>query len=97
MSAAAGHAPAGAVHVVIMSKSPEPRDPYCKQSASQIEDVILGARAEGMTPAEYAQEDGTFNEQTGEFACLSCYIDLGMPASAAGWKAGQPVPQSAYA
>ncbi len=84
----------GAVHVVLMS---EPRDPYCQRTASQIGEVVDGASREDVTPAEYAREDGTFNEQTGEFACDACYIELGMPTSAAGWKAGQPVPQPAHA
>lgn len=75
----------------------EPRDPYCQRDASQIDEIVMGAADEGVSPAEYAAQDGTFNQQSGEFACLSCYIRLGMPSSAAGWKAGQPVPQPAHA
>lgn len=45
------------------------------------------AELEGMTPDEYAMEDGTFNETNGHFLCDSCYIKAGMPVSEHGWKA----------
>jgi len=87
------HNPFGAVHVVCMSPSPAIRDPYCGRAPSDIPDVVDGAEDEGVSPDVFAQQDGTFNPQTGEFACLACYIDLGMPTTAAGWNAGQSVPQ----
>lgn len=74
---------------------PQPFDPYCQRPAAAIDEIVVGAADEGVSPDAYAAMEGTFNEQTGEFACLGCYIDLGMPSSAAGWKAGQLVPQPA--
>jgi len=75
------------------SDSPSPFDPYCQRPAADIPEIVAGAKLDGVSPDVYAREDGTFDQQTGQFACLDCYLKLGMPSSDAGWKAGQPVPQ----
>jgi hypothetical protein len=31
--------------------------------------------------------EGTYNSTNGHFACTSCYVRMGMPTAAGGWKA----------
>lgn len=92
------------MHVMCMATAtaPAPYDPYCRRPAAEIPEVALDAADAGLTPEAFAREDGTYNPETGEFACLGCYLDLGMPsAPGGGWKAGttvsaiRPVPSSA--
>lgn len=70
-----------------MTPQPKPFDPYCRRSAADIPDVVIGAADEEMSPEDFAREDGTYDPDTGLFACMGCYIQLGMPSSPTGWKA----------
>lgn len=60
---------------------------YCKlcgKTPSELEEYVSAAKAENMTPEEYVQqEEGTYNEQTGEFYCTPCYVNAGMPLGTA--------------
>jgi hypothetical protein len=60
----------------------------CKKKASEIKEYVESAHWERITPSEYVrEEDGTFNRESNQFCCTSCYIDIGMPTSPNGWKA----------
>ena len=57
----------------------------CGRWPHEIDEYVDFAREEGITPEEYVkQEEGTFNELTGEFYCTDCYIAVGMPLGKAG-------------
>lgn len=61
---------------------------YCKKPPHEIDEYVEMAEIEDMTPEQYVRsEEGTFNRETGQFACTSCYIAIGMPASPRGWTA----------
>lgn len=52
----------------------------CNKSPNEIKSVVMGATLEMKDPEEYVKEnEGTYNEQTGEFYCDDCYIKVGMP------------------
>ena len=52
----------------------------CGKKPEELEEYIEGAHEEGMTPEAYVQqEEGTFDPDTGGFACSPCYIRMGMP------------------
>lgn len=79
-----------------------PQCPYCDRFASdmrEIDDAIImyggelaPKRERGEAREQWVrEEEGTYNAETGEFACDSCYISLGMPSSPMGWKAGDPI------
>jgi len=51
----------------------------CGKRPDEIVEYIVCANNEDMTPDEYVQTDGTFNQATGEFYCTDCYIEIGMP------------------
>jgi hypothetical protein len=81
-----------------MSTYAEPaHDPVCIgcwKFPSQIEEYRIAveeiAADTGVryTPEEYVrQEEGTYNDQNGHFACTDCYIKMGMPSSPQGWVA----------
>lgn len=70
------------------SDSPSPLDPYCQRPAADIPEIVAGARLDVVSPDVYAREDGTFDQQTGQFACLDCYLKLGMPSSDADGRRG---------
>jgi len=56
----------------------------CGQVPADIEEYVLAAKAEGVTPEVFVIEnEGTFNASTGKFWCTECYIALGMPLGAA--------------
>lgn len=65
----------------------EPTCCECKLPASQIEEYVMEADAEGITPAQAARDDGTYNPVSNRFACTRCYIAMGMPSGPGGWKA----------
>ncbi len=56
----------------------------CGRTPDEIDEYAEAARDEGVSPQEYVRtEEGTFNPQTGRFACTACYIEIGMPAEPA--------------
>jgi hypothetical protein len=60
----------------------------CKLTADQIGEYVDAADEEGMTPDAYVcAEEGTYNPDTGHFACTLCFIAEGCPVSPTGWKA----------
>ena len=64
------------------------KEPYCFNCHKPAYEVFAEAAAEeGVTPAEYARDDGTYNPNNNRFACDACYIAIGMPSSDTGWKA----------
>lgn len=65
----------------------EPLCVYCDRRASEISELVKEAKAEGVSPADYARGDGTYNRRTNHFACTDDYLKLGMPQSPGGWKA----------
>lgn len=60
----------------------------CKRKPGEIEDVVMEASANAMTPDQYVmEEEGTLNDE-GRFCCTACYITIGMPtAPFPGWRA----------
>lgn len=53
----------------------------CHRTPDEIQDIRIEAAGLGMTPEEWVrEEEGTFNESNGHFACDDCYIEMGMPA-----------------
>ena len=65
----------------------EPTCSVCRKAASEIDSIVLRAEDEGMSAAEYACEDGTYNVVNNRFVCDADYVAIGMPSSADGWKA----------
>lgn len=60
----------------------------CGKRPGEIEEYVDLAKLEKMTPAAYVQEEeGTFNPESGKFACTDCYIRMGMPTAPGGWRA----------
>ena len=56
-------------------------DPICGRTPDQIDEYIELAKADGMTPEEWARaEEGTLDPATGQFVCTSCYMAIGQPA-----------------
>ena len=59
----------------------------CRKTPDELEEYQDQAKAEEMTPDEFVREnEGTFNPRVQLFCCTTCYIDIGMPSSNAGWK-----------
>lgn len=52
----------------------------CERTPAQIPGIVMMAREDGVTPDEYAMEDGTYNPETQHFACDECYIAIGQPS-----------------
>jgi hypothetical protein len=60
----------------------------CNKEPHEIPEYIEAASDNDMTPEQYViSEEGTLNRENGHFACTSCYIQMGMPASPRGWVA----------
>lgn len=62
----------------------------CGKTAEELEEYVECAAENEMTVAEYvAEEEGTYNPESGNFACSDCYIAIGMPSLPAPyqWKA----------
>ena len=60
----------------------------CNKRPSEIEEYVIEAEAEGITPEQYVREnEGTYNRSNGHFACTDCYLRMGAPSSPRGWKA----------
>jgi len=60
----------------------------CNKTPEEIEEYILIAEEEKMTPTEFVrQEEGTYNRENGHFVCTKCYLEMGMPSSPKGWVA----------
>ena len=62
----------------------------CGKKAEELEEYIEAAAANEMPIAKYvAEEEGTYNPDSGNFACSYCYIAIGMPSlpGPVGWKA----------
>lgn len=67
----------------------------CKQRPEQIMEYVIAAKewtwdaGHEVTPTHYVvHEEGTYNPETGHFACTECYIAIGQPtAPPPGWKA----------
>ena len=83
-----------------MPSPPEPYDPYCGRFAADMPELDYGWAESPEHLAEYDEDsrrveralfvregDGTYNRKTGHFACMGCYIALGMPSSRVGWVA----------
>ena len=52
----------------------------CGKKPSELEEYISAAQDNNMTPDDYVvQEEGTYNHNTGEFWCTSCYVKAGCP------------------
>jgi hypothetical protein len=66
---------------------PKPFDPRCNRQPDQIEEYVLYAKEDEITADEYViSYEGTYNPENGHFACTQCYIEMGMPSSATGWR-----------
>jgi len=60
----------------------QPRCPYCNRTPAEIAEYVDPAKDIGLTPDDYVrQNEGTYNEKNGHFACTTCYIKIGMPAN----------------
>ena len=63
----------------------------CKRNPEEINDYQdLVATGEYETAREAAEDDGTYNDETGHFCCIDCYIAIGtpsLPVELGGWKA----------
>lgn len=58
----------------------------CKKQPHEIQEYVDMAKSYRCTPEEFVrEEEGTFNRDTGHFACTECYIGMGMPSSPEGW------------
>lgn len=66
----------------------ELRCAYCARRPHEIGEYVDLAADEGVTPDEFVRrEEGTYNAEAGTFACTECYVDLGCPSKASGWRA----------
>jgi hypothetical protein len=63
----------------------EPTCFNCKKPASAIGEYVNNGSE--LSPAEFAEQDGTYNPETNTFACTACYIEIGMPTTPMGWMA----------
>lgn len=60
----------------------------CGKKPEDLEDYAECAAEAEMTVEDYVtEEEGTYNPETGNFACNDCYIKIGMPSSPHGWMA----------
>ena len=60
----------------------------CGKMPSQIPEYVEAAKPCNITPEQYVIEDeGTYNNENGHFACTDCYVKMGMPSSPQGWVA----------
>jgi hypothetical protein len=60
----------------------------CSKRPEEIDEYIMAADDEGMTPEQYVrEEEGTFNSENGHFLCTSCYVAVGCPSTSRGWVA----------
>jgi hypothetical protein len=69
-----------------------PRCVGCGKRPAELAEYVEAARPRNyglrISPDTYVRlEEGTYNPQTGRFACSSCYVAMGMPASPTGWRA----------
>lgn len=56
----------------------------CKREPKDLGSVVYHAKVEEMEPDEFVKEfDGTYNPQTEEFFCNTCYINIGIPLGTA--------------
>lgn len=59
----------------------------CRKTPAETGEYDQDALEAGMSVADFAWEnEGTLNRKSGLFACTTCYIALGRPTSAHGWK-----------
>lgn len=67
---------------------------YCGKKPEEIEEYIAYAKDDECTPLEFVvNNEGTYNSETGEFACTHCYIEHGMPLGKAPFTNVQVTPQ----
>jgi hypothetical protein len=58
----------------------------CKQHPNDIPEYVIEAKSypQPFTPVDFVkEEEGTYNEETGQFWCTACYIKAGMPLGTA--------------
>ena len=56
----------------------------CQKAPENIESVTVMAKINHMNPREFiAEMEGTYDPDTGLFACDDCYIAMGQPSGAA--------------
>lgn len=57
----------------------------CGKRPSELSEFVALAESNGYKSAEEAvmEEEGTYNNETGEFYCTICYIKIGMPLGTA--------------
>ena len=56
----------------------------CGRKPSEILEYQVEAEMEGISPDRFVREsEGTYNEDTGEFYCTSCYLKIGTPSGKA--------------
>jgi len=60
----------------------------CQRTPEQIPIYVMLAVEDGVEPDVWVSyNDGTYNTETGRFACDECYIDMGQPGLEEGWTA----------
>lgn len=62
----------------------------CGKTPEEIPEYVDMASGTGLTPSQWMrQEEGTYNPESGHFACTACYIALGQPVGEGGrrWRA----------
>ena len=53
----------------------------CGKLAEELEEYVDAAAANEMPIDQFvAEEEGTYNPESGNFACTECYIAIGMPS-----------------
>lgn len=61
---------------------------YCQRTPNEIEEYWPEVTGSYLDPVAYVRtEEGTYNPETGGFACTECYVTIGMPSSPTGWVA----------
>ena len=64
----------------------------CNKKPDEIEEYINCGVENNCTPISFVfHEEGTYNSETGEFCCTSCYRQFGCPTSPQGWRAGDAI------
>lgn len=60
----------------------------CGKKPEELEEYVECAADAGIPVAQYvAEEEGTYNPESGNFTCTDCYCAIGMPSSPSGWTA----------
>ena len=60
----------------------------CHKKPEDLEEYVEAAADAEIPVAQYvAEEEGTYNPETGNFACTPCYVRIGTPSSPGGWTA----------